>query len=636
MHITSFDVFDTLLTRALTAPVDVFPCVAEKIGDPKFAAMRPEAERAARKTAPAGEIGIAAIYDELARRLQWTTARRDAAMACEIELEEQQVYAIEPMRAVVDAARRAGDQIVFLTDMYLPGELITRWLQRENFFQPADRLYVSGEHGAGKGSGELFEKVRRELGASFDRWTHYGDHPWSDGKRPRSLGIATRAVTLARLTPREKQAAGSRLSAVEATRLAGAMRRARLSGLASTERHATLNDVAANVAGPAFYGFVEWCLAEAARRGIRRLYFLSRGGQIFWRIAQEIVAQRNLSIDCRYLYSSRLAFAVPALTGDVAKLRELIAPTTQHHSIRQALVIAGIEEREATDHVPPALGSDWDRNLRPDERTVLADALLAGPARHLILARLDERADLSRAYLEQQGVRRGEPIALVDTGWFGSTQRGLEQLLGSASEPVPLVGFYFGLVEQTGASPAGEMLGYTNRFNRLSLRRETSHLILVELLAQADHGPLIGFRRESNGAIGPILDTGGPVDVEEIRFFHDSILRFACLNVVAASDAWFSTAISLYRDFHDRPTRAEVRVFGGMPHADQWKEASFATLAPRMNWLGAAAAVFRPGCRPPCWWIAGQAASGAAWLRAYALVKRLKWRVQTAFTGLRD
>jgi len=585
MRVASFDVFDTLLTRAFARPADVFGCVGERLGRDDFAAERVAAERAARARAPRREVTLATIYSGLAARLHWNEAERDAAMEQELAIEAQHVHAVEPMRAVVAAARREADRIVFLSDMYLPGAIIASWLRRENFFQDGDRLCVSCEHGGGKGSGLLFEKVRAELGASFAEWIHYGDHPWSDVKKPRSLGIDARPVTFAVLRPRERAilrgppAAGTKTGL---SLLAGIMRCARLARAEEPGREQVLQEIASGVAGPLFFGFVSWCLDEAARRGVRRLYFLSRGGQVLLRIAREIARARPIAVECRYLCASRLAFNAPSLS----------------------------------DH--------------PGRRPPFTAAPAAS-------------AGLARDYLAAEGISAGEPVALVDLGWMGSIQAAIERLIGRPGAPAPLTGFYLGLVEQAALRPAGETLGYTNKFGRLPLRRETSHLVLIELLAQADHGPVAGFERHAGGTIAPVFDPIGPVAIDEVRLLQDGVLRFARLFLSTAArflpvePGWAGAAIGAYREFHRQPAEKEALVFGRMPHSDQLKETVFTQLAPAFGPADVLMAMISRTRRPPCWWIEGQAALGSApALWSYAKLRWLKWRAQTALTGLRD
>jgi predicted HAD superfamily hydrolase len=72
-------------------------------------------------------------------------------------------------------------------------------------------------------------------------------------------------------------------------------------------------DTTASAVAPMLFGFVHWCLVEAQKKGIQRLYFVARDGQILQKIAQVICHNWGYTIDCRYLYGSRQAWHLPAI-----------------------------------------------------------------------------------------------------------------------------------------------------------------------------------------------------------------------------------------------------------------------------------------------------------------------------------
>ena len=74
IHLESFDVFDTLLTRAVGAPTSVFVLLGRllcerlivAISPQDFARKRVEAEAKARRKSGRGEVSLETIYRELA------------------------------------------------------------------------------------------------------------------------------------------------------------------------------------------------------------------------------------------------------------------------------------------------------------------------------------------------------------------------------------------------------------------------------------------------------------------------------------------------------------------------------------------------------------------------------------------
>ncbi len=640
----SYDVFDTVVTRDFAHPRDLFVHLgahlrergAHRLDALGFARARWAAELAARKQSPQTEVVLDDIYRALAQRLGWDEATTRGAQALELEIESRHLHAVPLMLPVLAATRDRVGRLVFLSDMYLPSAVLRTWLAREGVLAPQDLLLISGEARANKNSGALYLTAQRETGGTFAQWHHAGDHPFADVAKPRQLGIAATHLTQAHLTGRERQARGSSGEFAEVWRslLAGAMRLARLERAPATEREAVLWETGTSAAGPLFYGFVRWTLHEARRRGLRRLYFLARDGQIFARIAEAIQAAEPGPVECRYLLASRLLFAGAAELDSPGALRLLVAPNGQFHSLRQALLPVGLDEAWAAAHLPARFRSfAFGANLPPAEREALADWLLAPAQRAELHAALDQRSTQARAYLTSIGLGPGEPVALVDTGWFGTIQRSLEHVLGGGGQPVPLTGFYLGVMPPGTPAITGETHGYTNRFSPLPLLREESHKVLVELMAQSDHGQVTGLV-ERNGQWTVQLQDAGPVNLAEIRLFQDAVLAFTCRALATAREAappepeFARAVIGLYRNLHDHPTAREVQVLGFLPHSDQYFEQHHATLCAELGLRATLVAIANYRRRPPHWWVAGQAVLGhSLLLHTFRVLKKLWWRL---------
>jgi FMN phosphatase YigB (HAD superfamily) len=639
----SYDVFDTIVTRAFAHPRDLFVHLGtrlhrlglHRLAPMDFAQIRWNAELAARRASPWTEVLLDDIYRELAASMRWDPPTAETARRVELEIESQHLRGIPVMRAQLAAARLQSGPLLFLSDMYLPSAILRPWLEREGVVAAGDLLLISGEVRGNKSSGQLFTAARDRIGADFSAWEHTGDHHFADVEKPRQLGITTRHFTAAHLTPRERAARGTEGEFAPEWRslLAGAMRLARLERTAETEREAVLWDVGTSVAGPLFYGFVRWALEEAARRGLRRLYFLARDGQVFLRIAQAIQGNEPGPIACRYLHGSRLVFTGPAELADATALREMAMPRAHFHSLRQTLRQLGLDTAQPRLALPDEFAAlNPDANLAPEVRTRLADWLLAPERRPAIRSALERRARTARAYLTSQGLTAGEPAGVVDAGWHGTIQRNLEIIIGDG-RPVSLTGFYIGLKPLEPPATAGERLGYTNRFAPLPLNFDESHKVLVELLAQSDHGQVTAFETAGRN-FTPVLHDLGPVNLDEIRLMQEAILAFArrmneTIGEAECSTGEFARAvIGLYREFHDHPTRREAGIFGFMPHADQAFEQRHATLCASPGLAGTWAAIVDYQRRPPHWWVYGQTALGQRpLLSAFIRLRRLKWRL---------
>jgi len=323
MRVVSFDVFDTLLVRVQARPADLFALLgaelkAAGINVPSpitFAQLRQQAELGARRTAPGGEVTLAEIYATLKVVFNWDAAICARVQAMEINLEEQSLKAVPGMLARVRAARESVDAIWFLSDMYLPAACIEAVLRREGFFCDGDRLFVSGEYRSSKHRGDLFAKVRAQAGAPITDWLHIGDNPHADDAVPRSQGIRTELLREAALNRYEELAGGKQTELPWRSLLAGAMRRARLANPETDPARRIIWDTGCDIVGPLVLGFVHWCLSEAKSRGVRRLYFVARDGQLPQRVASRLASAWGFDIECHYLHGSRQAWHPAAEQG---------------------------------------------------------------------------------------------------------------------------------------------------------------------------------------------------------------------------------------------------------------------------------------------------------------------------------
>ena len=194
----SFDVFDTLLTRIVLSPKDVFLLITKQLHHIQpalpirliraFWGARVWSEFSARRYSRDEDIGIADIYHNICGRYGLSREQYLQLISLEMKLEETVLKPIDGAAQLVSDARNRGN-VAFISDMYLPAEFIRRILIKYDLIQHPDPLYVSGELGLSKGSGNLFRYVLSDLRLAQSQLIHCGDNVFSDRIIPRRLGI---------------------------------------------------------------------------------------------------------------------------------------------------------------------------------------------------------------------------------------------------------------------------------------------------------------------------------------------------------------------------------------------------------------------------------------------------------------
>src|SRR5262249_17418092 len=147
---TSFDLYDTLVTRLVAEPRGVFCIVAERCGIADFERLRSNAERCARRMARGREVTLDDIYAQL----PLPDESKARARALEVDLEPALLAPVARNVARV----RGGDLVV--SDMYLPAALV-RGIATYHVpaIAPAAVL-VSSESGLRKSDGSIWRRLR--------------------------------------------------------------------------------------------------------------------------------------------------------------------------------------------------------------------------------------------------------------------------------------------------------------------------------------------------------------------------------------------------------------------------------------------------------------------------------------------
>jgi len=645
----SFDVFDTVLTRTVAVPRDLFLEWEQRLaaaglvaaGTPgRLARARMEAEREARRLTPEGEVTLAEIYDELARQSGWKREQTSHAMQIELELESASLRAVPGMGKRVAEARSEAHQILFLTDMYLPAAFIEGILRREGFFRDGDQLLVSGELKLGKHDGRMFGRVRQLFPNVMD-WEHAGDNLQADVDMPQQSGIEARLETRCRLNRYEWLARGGQgETSLWRSKLAGAMRLARLENPETDGQRRVIWDTACGVVGPLLFGFVHWCLETARQRGWRRLYFVARDGQILQRIAKIIAAHWNYDVDCRYLYGSRQAWQPAAVDRFTEAEFQKFFTSKEFLPLQQVFERLGLNREDFRPQLEQfglwPLNGETDLDAKARRR--LEACLLEPAIASAIESASHARRKLLLDYLQQEGFRDGTPFALVDIGWFGNLQKSLArvlQLSGNADAPT-LAGLYFALFVKDNAASTQNMSDYWHAFASRNHVWRKQYLALLEIFTAADHGSVVGFERKDHRILPQLagerntraLDWGLPTLQAAILRFAELFSQTVERNLFVPAE-FFPVSHRLLNEFYLRPSQSEAAVWGSFQYSEGQTESSFEQLIPKWSRWQTLAALLYLRQRPSLWWQEGsRASSPSPSLSLFLTLKRLKERLK--------
>lgn len=198
VKIVSFDIFDTLLLRPFLYPTDLFIILEQYVNSiiPTtdgigFQKLRMSAELCTRnrlgRRNSVQDVTLNQIYEELEQSCSMLKPHIENIKQKEVELELQYCYHRKTGKELYDLARYVGKRIVYMSDMYLPVEVIKQLLKNNGFIQ--EDVFVSSNCGKTKASGDLYKYVINKMHCMSSDIIHIGDNMATDVTNARDKGI---------------------------------------------------------------------------------------------------------------------------------------------------------------------------------------------------------------------------------------------------------------------------------------------------------------------------------------------------------------------------------------------------------------------------------------------------------------
>jgi predicted HAD superfamily hydrolase len=600
----SFDVFETSLIRVWAKPTDLFWELGEELRQQKlidisadtWQQMRIKAESAARVASKTGEVTVEQIYQELAGFLGWSTTQAEQAMHKEIALELASLRPVPAIEKRIQALQQANERVIYMSDMYLSESTIRTFLKENNVWTPGSRLYVSSEVGMSKSNGKLFPHCLGQESVKPSQLHHIGDNFHSDVKMAKKQGVKVEPITQTHLNRYEgKIADTAHLPLKFRSLLAGASRLTRLQSQETSPDKQVIWDTTASAVAPMLFGFVHWCLVEAQKKGIQRLYFVARDGQILQKIAQVICHNWGYTIDCRYLYGSRQAWHTPAIQEiGQFELEWMLSGTegTQFLSIRSMCERVNISPEQIKD-VLSRYGfpvAKWELNLQQHERDLVRQVFTDKEVTELIISTAATYREKVIGYFRQEGLDDGVPFGFVDVGWAGRIQHSFSKLLNIAGlyPESGVCGFYFALEARIKRFQNDHLLAYFYSIDKQYDRYVfCKYKCLFELFVAADHGSTMSYEQCGEQYI-PVLRS--PKNEKAIDWglytLQNAAVEFAeqiTTNLgeqECTTDLFLQATDILAKELVLNPSPEEAQVFGSFVVSGDLTENAFYELAP--------------------------------------------------------
>lgn len=599
IDVLSLDFFDTVWVRSVGTPTDVFFHLAarlqgagllpEELSAATFVEVRRAAERRARKQlrdqSDTEECTLEEIYDQFPPQLL-PAADRARAAALELEVESA-LGTVEPaVVALAQRAKAAGLRVAIVSDTYFAGAHLKRLLELARAELATDFVLTSSEHRVNKGGG-LFEELLDECGAVGGRIAHLGDHPEADVAGARNTGLLAFPLS----SPPDLDEV-LRLEAATFERGADAHGWTWLRRRAASRSVSALPTdlvpyfrLGASVAGPVLTGFADWVVAQATAAGCTHAACFMREGEFLAELIARAAWHREVPLVAKPLWISRQAAFRASLTAVDEDVLTSALERRRPPTIAAYCAALGLSPEEVgVDPESLHLRLNDPELVRP-----LFRRLLSEPTRSRIAAVAHEQRTLLLEHLAQVAPGNG-PVALVDLGWGASIQRSLTSVLAAAGVRRRSTGLYLATTPRAAEAilAGSEVRGY--------LSNPGEHPRLAELVARSPEaleqlclsavGSVLGYRRNAQGGVEPVLEQRGEDAFGEASraAVRQGILSFQqhwyAFAPAKGGEQLAGAARQILARLLARPTANEAFLLGRWRHDDNFGSADAGLIAP--------------------------------------------------------
>lgn len=554
----SFDIFDTLIRRSTLKPLSIFDYVRDraKASGIKFPLqiienwvnLRNKAEHDVRdmmrkttfeRQSDKLEVSLDDIYARLQKNLLLSDVQIGFLKQAEIDAE---IAHVEPIRQRIDyliSLKQTGQDVIMVSDMYLPEQVIRTMLERADNRLKDIPLYLSSTIGHQKSTGKLYQYIFFNIGYKYRKWVHYGDNKHADGSVPRRYGIQTATHDIDDFIPFEASlvAAMDNYNRYPAYCLATKMHRYR-SELIKSMDNALLETKYYNYAyvGSALVSYINWVIRDAIQRGYETLYFISRDGHFLKQIADKIISIQKYNIQTKYIYGSRKAWRLPSFIDKVdeetfGQFGNFVGMDNFDDLVKASY----LNEGELLELFPEFESLKTAKHLRGSVAESIRKMLSSSQIyRKKVLEIAKEKRQIVRRYLQQE-INPNERFAFVEFWGRGYTQDVFGRLLNDAFGQKITNPFYY-------VRSFTDDIGTSLRHNFILTPQNFS--FFEPIFAQTPYDSISGYI-EKNNRIEPIIihrdsRTSDLISEGLIRFTED----FFALNL--EDEDYFTSALAQF------------------------------------------------------------------------------------------
>lgn len=442
--LVSFDIFDTLLLRGVSKPIDIFQIVWDKakekglclndLSSSEFMKLRIEMERRARNKAINKEVMLEDIYAEFP---DFIVSNINELKDLEIATEKEYCYVNFDIYELLIGLKKQGKSIVLLSDMYLSSKQIIELLTFNGVdVTYIDAIIVSSKEKLSKQSGELYDKLFEQFpNISKEHMLHIGDNKISDYKKALENGIQAIHYDV---IPEKMN------SIYDYERIRHNIPQKEILSLRKLVSFSSefynkdygsnmkiAFDLGASIIGPFLTNYISWVCDQLEKLDIKRIYPFMREGYLLGELIKREVENRGSELLVKPIYISRKVTYLPSIEKvNREEIENMIG--ARNLTLGEAIDLMGLDRMELQH-----LNKFMDMKIKDThkityENTNLKETIILEFLKPQNIQKsetyIKEQRCLLNTYLKQE-IEDFHDIATIDIGFFGRIQMWMEKHL---------------------------------------------------------------------------------------------------------------------------------------------------------------------------------------------------------------
>ncbi len=411
--------------------------------------------------------------------------------------------------------RQQGKKILVVSDIYLPAMYLEKFVTHAGFLDLVDGVISSADTFLAKASGKAFPLIQKQYGLDPARWLHVGDNPVSDGLRPLESGI--QALVLHDASEKQRKTICRRLFNYSKGR--PFWRGRALQQLMQPLEYENKEQDDLYVEGYSFLGpmigaFVQEIAEQSEKRGVGKVFFLSREGWTFkkyWEESMPHLFPGKTLPDIEYLYVSRMALAGAscAYQGLTQVSADIVFLPSGNSDFLDVCRVFSLDPEPFTAHLSrygltqtTVLSHLHDGYLQKN-REHFSDLIEDNAFQEEVRRQTRPANDALQLYLDDIGFFDHPDVALVDIGWLGTIQRFFYEAIAHRSDAPKCHGMLFGATRGIPfpTSSGNSIKGIIYDKNRFDFAASSILYArdLFEEACRAPHPTLNGYKLKEDG-----------------------------------------------------------------------------------------------------------------------------------------